>query len=142
MPCDSLRYGKRRLHVTERGEKAGVHADHDVVDGLVLEVHPGHRGLGVVDQHVDASEGVDGLLDRVVDVVVLGAVGDDGQVLGAGILSNSTLVCVERLLADVGDGHRGAGLEQRGGHPLADAACGAGDDRYLAVELDTHEATA
>ena len=56
-----LEVREARLHVAERREEAGIDADHDVVDGLVLEVHAGDRRLGVVDQHVDASEGVDGL---------------------------------------------------------------------------------
>ena len=120
-----------------------VDTDHVVPVGLLhVEAHLVPEDAGVVDQDVQAAEGVDGLVDQRLGPLPGADVGGvDRRVAAAGLdqlddLLGGVLVAPLALQggADVVDDHLGAlGGQQQGLLP-SDTPTRAGDDGYLAVE--------
>ncbi len=88
---------------------------------------------GVVDEDVDVAEGVHRLGDEVVDVELLAHVAGDVDDLAE--LRERGRRLRAQMVVDVADDDPGAGLEVGLRDGTADAACRAGDDRDLVVEL-------
>ena len=63
------------LHVIKRRVQPGIHRQVKVLGGVLGQGHAGGGSLGVVDEHVDAAELLDGLIDYVLD---------NGLVVGTG----------------------------------------------------------
>jgi hypothetical protein len=81
---------------------------------------------GVVDEHVDAPEGAEGLVDESAAVVGLGDVGRDGEpVLRLG--AEGECGVAERVGSSPGEDD-GAALGEALGDGQSDARAGAGDD--------------
>ena len=114
-----------------------MHVDH------IRPVRPAHlveddvaQDAGVVDQDVDAAEGVERGLDDQVGVLRLGDGERGGDGLAAGLLDGRdrilrrTVVGARALQAgaDVADHHARAFAREHLGDGAADAAAGAGDD--------------
>ena len=102
----------------------------DVIPPVVLDAGDGAvlvGDAGVVDQHVDLAEGVDGLLDDLLAVLIDAHVGGDGDDLHA--LGGALGLHFLQLVQAAGDQNQIAALigEDLGG-ALADAGVGAGDD--------------
>ena len=139
-------------HVDDRSSARGQHGRHR---GAAPEPHPfqvdlhdqlpcGQGGVqhssvvvgedpGVVDEHVDAAVGVDGVVDHGGDLIFVGHVDSDGgghaAIFGDGLSHRSRLVG-----PDVGHHHPSSfGGEQFGRH-LSDAAPTSRHDRHLALE--------
>ena len=89
---------------------------------------------GVVDEQVDAAEGLAGGGEGALHVALAGHVHRHGERLAAGVLdlADHRLRLVGR--ADVVDRHRGAVRGELEADPLADARVAAGDERAAAVE--------
>ena len=122
-----------------------VHVDHRVDQvGCHVGERPVAQDAGVVDDDVDAPEGVDGRLhDRLAALDRGDRVGvGDGHPAGGGDLLDDRL-CRAGARAGAVDGaaevvhhhQRPAGGQQQGVLATQPAA-GAGDDRYLAVETE------
>ena len=102
-----------------------------------FEVEVGDRAehrvrTGVVDQVVDAAEGLHGALDGdgLVGLVV-GLARDADDAVGAECLDG----LLEGVLVAAGDAHAVTAGDQRLGDAVADAAARAGDERDLAGEF-------
>ena len=111
--------------------------------GLHGKRHAGGRSLRVVDEHVDAAEGIVDLLHRVLDdlfgFLIRVDIRHDGQHLDA-VETLQLLLGVEQLLlVAAGDGQVRAFLGISRRHAVADRFClaAAGDDGDLARE-NTH----
>jgi hypothetical protein len=91
-------------------------------------------GAGVVEGVVEASERLDGVVERCLHVVAPGHVAADGNRLAAQVGDHGSGFVVA-LLVDVGDRDTGAPLgERRCGDP-SDAAGRAGDERHLSCQV-------
>src|SRR2546430_9978882 len=121
---------------------AEEHADHVDVDhpAKALQRIFGDRldvalDAGVVVEHVDSAEFVDGRVDIFGDVALLGDVGLDGDRFGGG---GQGLDCgFEVRLAAVDGDDAGAALGKQLDRRAADDAGRAGDDGDPAVQPDT-----
>ena len=121
---------------------AGVDRPHEV-EALQRRLEGAGQadGAGVVDQHVDAAEGGDGLLDGALDLRLVADVGGDRQgaaaraldLLGRGVDGARELRVRLGGLGgdhDVGAVRRGPEADRQ-----ADAAARAGDEQGLAFEI-------
>ena len=116
----------------ERRDDVGLE---DLARHVEVEVgdRPEHRvGSGVVDQEVDAAEGLHGALDGdgLVGLVV-GLAGHADDPVAAECLDG----LLERVLVSSGDAHPVTARQQRLGDAVADAPAGAGDEGDLAREF-------
>ena len=129
-----------RDHVLEHfagGQHAAgeVHPD-DLVPFVELEiphVGGGAADAGVVDEDVDAAEGVDGLLHGVDDVLLFEDVHGDGESLaphGFELLDGR----VQVLLVTGGQADDGPFFHEALGDGLADARAAAGDEGHLVFQ--------
>ena len=118
------------LHIEEGGVQAGVDGLVKLLLGVLGQGDAGGRVLGVVDQKVDAAQGVRRLLHHGRHLLLHAAIGLAGQLL---------LGVVQLLGVPAGDDQIAALLGEGGGQAVADAAAlaAAGDNRYSAVKL-TH----
>jgi hypothetical protein len=118
--------GKRRLRQTHHAEEVGFDLGAEVVEVDVLDRR--HVGVaGVVDQHVESAESVDGGGDRSADVVVVGDVErDDGEVVGV----PSRKVVQRRCGTDAGD-HAVPGVQRGLGNGTPQSARGSGNEKYV-----------
>jgi hypothetical protein len=89
---------------------------------------------GIADQDVDAAEGLGGLFDRGVDLLLAGHVDSDADRLGAARLQFGR-GGIGRLLVEVGDHDLRALLGEEERDLLADTAGRAGDESDLVLEL-------
>jgi hypothetical protein len=119
------------------GQEHSAQADReDPVPQLLVDVGQGGVGLfhaGVVEGHVEASEGMHGGVEGCLDRVAGGDIADHGERPAAGGLDQSRGL-LDRVLLDVGDRHGGAFTSERHGGGAADAAAGAGDEGDLVGE--------
>ena len=69
-------------HVVEGGVQAGIHAEIEMILGLDGQRDARCGRLGVVDQHVDAPEDLDGLSHHLLDPVLRLVVGGDVRLQG------------------------------------------------------------
>jgi hypothetical protein len=123
---------ERELGHQERALEARVHLGIPLVLGaterVVLDVDP-----GVVEQHVEPPERIDGLPDRALAVVRPADVGrdEDGSAPGRVDLLLDLAAAV-RVATDHGDG--GAFVREQDGGGPADARGRPRDQRHLAVQ--------
>ncbi|MNP40095.1 hypothetical protein D3C76_1337050 [compost metagenome] len=111
-----------------------------LAEGLVTQ------DAGVVDQHVDAAEGLEGLLDQGLDLLVVGdvgAVGDGGAAGLADFLDHGQrgfgrAAGAVTAAAEIVDHYLGAALGEFQGVDAAQAVAGAGDDGYAVIETNGH----
>ena len=111
----------------ERAEEVRLHLRPELVGADVLEV-PGVEVAGVVDEHVDAAEPVDGRLG--------GGVAAAGSVMSratASRFSCSPIAVSHPVRVAAGGDHGVAGGECGLGDVDAETAAGAGDEPDLAV---------
>ncbi len=119
-----------------------IHGEHQV-EALQVDVEVAGEGdRGVVHQHVDPTERLDGVLHHRCDVVVAGEVrrDRDGLATGRGDLPHGVVDRAgEAQRRVVGRsrraGHPGAARRERGRGGGADPAAGARDDRGLPGEV-------
>ena len=90
------------------------------------------RIAGIVDQHVDVAEGVEGRGDHVPHVEPLADVALDVADLAEHAELGGRLR--PRLVVEIGDHHPRPLFEETAGDRVADALGAAGDDRDLVVE--------
>ena len=127
------------LHIEEGGVQAGVDGLVKLLLGVLGQGDAGGRVLGVVDQKVDAAQGVRRLLHQGRHLLLHAAIGLAGQHLHAVEPLQLLLGVVQLLGVPAGDDQIAALLGEGGGQAVADAAAlaAAGDNRYSAVKL-TH----
>ena len=61
-----LQIGVARLHIIECGVQTGIQCEIELLGGMVSQRNAGCGSLRVVNQHVDAAEGVNRLFDDIV----------------------------------------------------------------------------
>ena len=134
-----LQVGVAVLHIEEGGVQAGVDGLVKLLLGVLGQGDAGGRVLGVVDQKVDAAQGVRRLLHQGRHLLLHAAIGLAGQHLHAVEPLQLLLGVVQLLGVPAGDDQIAALLGEGGGQAVADAAAlaAAGDNRYSAVKL-TH----
>ena len=123
-----------RLHDLDRFLRAQEHAGEVGIDdllpglvGQVLERHRRRADAGIVEQDVEAAEGLLGLGEQRLDRRGIADVGGDGEALGAGRLSLAHGL-FQLVRAASGEDGGVALLHQRQCDSLADAGSGAGDE--------------
>ncbi len=91
----------------------------ELLGGLAQRGH-GRADAGVVDQHVDPAQALDGRGHQPVAVFRPGHVGLDGQARAAGLLDQPTRL-LQPIRAPGADHHVGARLRQAPGEGHAEA---------------------
>ena len=64
-------------HIVKRGVEPGIEGQVKLLGGVVGQRHPRGGGLGVVDKHVNAAKGPDGLINDPADHRLIVAAGGD-----------------------------------------------------------------
>ncbi|MCY1532766.1 hypothetical protein D9M68_680550 [compost metagenome] len=129
-----------RLHARQHGGDAVEHALDVDVDGAVplvdleLVQRRQRHHARVVDQHVDAAEGLDGGGGELFQIGALGHVGGDGDGFAAGLADLGDDL-VEPVGAAGREHHLGAARGQVARRRFAQAAAGTGDDGNLALDV-------
>ena len=140
------------LHVIEGGVEAGIHGQIKVLSGVGGQGHAGGGGLGVVDEHIDTAEGLDGLVDDMLHhglvVAAGGHVGLDREHPDAVEPLQLLLGVLQLLYVAAGDDQVHALLGEGGGNAVADGAAalavaedgpaGAGNDGDLTLHVIIH----
>lgn len=121
-----LQVGIAGLHIIEGGVQAGIEGEVEVLGGVIGQRHAGSARLGVVDEHIDAAERLDGLVDDVLDdglvVSAGGHVGLNRQDLHAVETLDLLLGVLQLLHVASGDDDVGALLGVGGDNAIADGA--------------------
>src|SRR3546814_7387925 len=89
----------------------------------------------LVDQDVEASEPLDGLVDHGNNLSFVSDVGPDEFRLRAPFVPQPLGGFEARCLVDLGNQHRRAFTRERARHSAPDAHTGTGDHCYTSVEL-------
>ena len=107
--------GVAGFHVVESGVEAGVDGQIELLGGVFGQRHTGGRSLRIVDEHLNAAEGIDSLLDRA-------DIGLHGQHLDAVEAFQLLLGCFQLLDIAACDDEVRALLGVCGGDAVADGA--------------------
>ncbi len=91
----------------------------------------GHLERGIVDQHIDASEAGDGLIDHLAALGLVRQVARQQQTLAAGLLDPARGFPGVFVFVQVGNGHVRAFTGKRNRHGATNATVGTGDQGDL-----------
>ena len=123
-----------RLGHVEHAENVGLERPLQLRFGDVADVLVGMLLAGIVDEHVEPPELVDGFLDRALAETLVADVAGNGDRPASFLFDNVLGLGGIVVLAQVQDGDVGAFAREQGADRAANAAVAAGDDGDLAVE--------